>query len=127
MDYTVIKYVHVSCAALSYAGFVARGILMIRAAPLLQARWVRIAPHVVDTLLLASAIALAVMSQQYPFVQSWLTVKVLALLLYIGLGMIALKRGATRRGRIVAWLAAQLVFLYIVAVAVTRSSLPWVP
>lgn len=127
MDYTVIKYVHVICAALSYAGFVARGVLMIRAAPLLRARWLRIAPHVVDTLLLASAIALAVMSHQYPFVQPWLTAKVLALVLYIGLGMMALTRGRTKRGRVVAWIAAQLVFLYIVAVAVTRTPLPWVP
>jgi uncharacterized membrane protein SirB2 len=121
MDYTFIKYLHVSCAALSYAGFFARGVLMIRAAPLLQARWVQVVPHLVDTLLLGSAIALTMMSQQYPFLEPWLTAKVVALVVYIGLGMVALRRGTTRRGRVTAWIVAQLVFIYIVAVAETRS------
>ncbi len=121
MDYTVIKYLHVSCAALSYVGFFARGVLMFRAAPLLEARWVRVVPHVVDTVLLASAIALAAMSRQYPLVEPWLTAKLVALVVYIGLGMVALRRGRTRRGRVVAWIVAQFVFIYIVAVALTRS------
>ncbi len=121
MDYTVIKYLHVGCAALSYAGFFARGMLMFRAAPLLEARWVRVVPHVVDTVLLASAIALAAMSRQYPLVEPWLTAKLVALVVYIGLGMVALRRGRTRRGRVVAWIVAQFVFIYIVAVALTRS------
>ncbi|UCF75540.1 MAG: SirB2 family protein [Betaproteobacteria bacterium] len=121
MDYTVIKYLHVSCAALSYAGFFTRGVLMFRAAPLLEARWVRVVPHVVDTVLLASAIALAAMSRQYPLLEPWLTAKLVALVVYIGLGMMALRRGRTRRGRVVAWIVAQFVFIYIVAVALTRS------
>ena len=125
MDYTSLKTIHIGCAALSYAGFFARGILMIRSAPSLHMRWVRIVPHIVDTLLLASAIVLAALSHQYPFVEPWLTVKVIALVVYIGIGMVALRRGRTRRDRVVAWVAAQLVFFYIVAVAITRSPLPW--
>lgn len=121
MGYTFIKYLHVGCAALSYAGFFARGVLMIREAPLLQARWVRIVPHVVDTLLLASAITLAAMSRQYPFLEPWLTAKIVALVVYIGVGMVALRRGTTRRARVTAWILAQIVFIYIVGVAVTRS------
>ncbi len=124
MDFALVKYLHVSCAALSYAGFVARGILMMRAAPMLRTPWIRIVPHIVDTVLLASAIALAVMSQRYPFVEPWLTAKVLALLVYIAVGTVALRRGRTRRGRITAWIIAQLVFIYIAAVAVTRSVVP---
>jgi uncharacterized membrane protein SirB2 len=108
---------------LSYAGFVVRGIWMMRDSPLLAAGWVRIAPHVNDTLLLATAIALAVMSSQYPLQQGWLTAKVVALVLYIALGMVALRPGRARALRIAAWIAAQVVFLYIVAVAVTRN--PW--
>ena len=125
MEFALVKYLHVSCAALSYAGFVARGILMMRAAPMLQAPWVRIVPHIIDTVLLASAIALAVMSRRYPFVEPWLTAKVVSLLIYIGVGTVALRRGRTRRGRITAWIIAQLVFIYIVAVAVTRSVVPF--
>jgi uncharacterized membrane protein SirB2 len=126
MDYTVVKTLHVGCVALSYAGFFARGVLMIRAAPLLQARWMRIVPHLVDTVLLGSAIVLSAMSRQYPITEPWLTAKVVVLVIYIGLGMVALRYGRTMRARVAAWAAAQLAFLYIVAVALTQSALPWV-
>lgn len=122
--YVALKQLHIACVVLSYAGFVVRGVWMMRDSPLLAARWVRIAPHVNDTLLLATAIALAVMSGQYPLQQGWLTAKVIALVLYIALGMVALRPGRTRARRVAAWIAAQLVFLYIVAVAVTRN--PWI-
>ena len=125
MDYIVLKQLHVACAALSYIGFFVRGVWMLRESVMLARRWVRILPHVIDTLLLASAIALAAMSRQYPFVHGWLTAKVVALALYIGLGMMALRPGRSRPLRIAAWLAAQTVFLYIVWVAVTRNPLPW--
>jgi len=124
MDYASLKIVHVSCVAASYALFVVRGIWMMRESSHLQHRWVRIVPHLVDTLLLASAVALAVMSHQYPLANGWLTAKVAGLLIYIGLGTVALKRGRTRRVRVTAWLAAQAVFVYIVAVAITRQPLP---
>lgn len=124
--YILLKYVHVSCAALSVTGFVLRGIWMLQGSPLLARRWVRIAPHAVDTVLLASAIALAVMIRQYPLVQGWLTAKVLGLIAYIVLGTIALKRGRTRVVRITAFWGALLVFAYIVAVAVTKSVVPYV-
>jgi uncharacterized membrane protein SirB2 len=123
MDYILLKMTHLTCVALSYAGFVLRGIWMIRDPRLLERRWVRVLPHVVDTALLASAIALAVMLKQYPLSESWLTAKVVALVCYILLGMVALGRGTTRGIRIGAWLAAQGVFFYIVAVALTRNVL----
>ncbi len=78
----------------------------------------------VDTLLLASAIWMAVASRQYPFVEGWLTAKVIALLAYIGLGTIALSRGRTKRARAIAWLLALAVFGYIVGVALARDPLP---
>jgi uncharacterized membrane protein SirB2 len=124
MDYASLKTVHVSCVAASYTLFVVRGIWMMRESALLRRRWVKIVSHVVDTLLLTSAVALAVMSHQYPLANGWLTAKVVGLLIYIGLGTVALKRGKTRRARVAAWLAAQVVFFYIVAVALTRQPLP---
>jgi uncharacterized membrane protein SirB2 len=123
MDYVLLKYAHVTCAAVSYLGFFARGVLMLRQSPVLRRRWVKVAPHIVDTVLLASAIALLVMLEQYPFVQGWLTAKAIALLLYITLGMVALTYGRTWRTRVTAWVAAQVVFFYIVAVALTRNAL----
>ena len=94
---------------------------MMRESPLLAHRAVKIVPHVVDTVLLASAIALAVMIGQYPFTASWLTAKLIGLIFYIALGTLALRRAPTRRGRVTAWIVAQLVFFYIVAVAVTKD------
>jgi uncharacterized membrane protein SirB2 len=115
--------VHVVCVAVSYALFFVRGVWMIRASAMLERRWVKILPHVNDTLLLAAAIALALMLRQYPFVHGWLTAKVVALAGYILLGMVALRLGRPRAVRVAAWVAAQIVFLYIVAVALTRNVL----
>lgn len=126
MDYLAIKYLHMTCAALSGSFFLVRGIWMLRNAAMLQQRWVRIAPHLIDTLLLASALMMAVWSQQYPFAQSWLTAKVIALLVYIVLGTIALKRGKTKPVRVYAFIAALLVFVYIGSVAFTKQALVFV-
>lgn len=119
-----LKTLHVACAVLSVSGYFLRGLLMLRDSPLLAARVVRVAPHIIDTLLLASAIVLAVRLEQYPFVHGWLTAKVLALVAYIVLGAIGLRYGRTRRIRAAAWVAALLTFGYIVAVALTRQPLP---
>lgn len=125
MDYALLKLTHVACAVLSYGGFFVRGVWMMRDSAMLERRWVKVLPHANDTLLLASAIALAAMSRQYPFVQGWLSAKVLALVLYIGLGMAALRAGRAKPLRITAWVSAQLVFIYIAWVAFTRNPLPW--
>ena len=124
--YTLLKYLHVICVVLSGAGFVLRGAWMLQGSPLLAQRWVRVLPHIVDTVLLASAIALAVMLEQYPLVQGWITAKLIGLVVYIVLGTIALKRGRTRGVRLTAFGGALLVFAYIVAVALTKSVLPYV-
>jgi uncharacterized membrane protein SirB2 len=121
--YLLVKQLHVVCVALSLAGFAARGALMLADSRLLQGRFVRIAPHVVDTVLLGSAAWLAWTLQQYPFVHGWLTAKVLGLIAYIALGIIALRRGKTRRVRAAAFAGALLAAAYIVAVALTRNPL----
>lgn len=122
MSYLAIKHLHITCAALSGSLFLLRGFWMLQGSPVLQRRWVRIAPHVIDTLLLTSALIMVFWSGQYPFVQNWLTAKVIALIAYIGLGTIALKRGKTRAVRVTAFIGALLVFSYIVGVAVTRQA-----
>ena len=121
MDYLSLKHLHMGFAGLSGGLFLLRGAWMLAGSPLLQKRWVRTLPHAIDTVLLSSAVALAVWSAQYPFVQGWLSAKVLALLAYIVLGTVALKRGATRTIRGAAFVAALLVFMYIVGVAITKD------
>ena len=122
MSYLFIKHLHITLAVVSGSFFLLRGLWMLGESPMLRQRWVRTLPHVVDTLLLASALVLVVWSGQYPFEQNWLTAKVLALVAYIGLGTIALKRGKTPSLRRFALLAALATFAYIVAVALTRQA-----
>lgn len=124
--YTLLKYLHVACVVFSGTGFVLRGVWMMQGSSVLARRWVRVLPHVVDTVLLASAIALAVISGQYPLAHGWLTAKVLGLITYIVLGSIALNRGRTHGIRITAFCGALLVFSYVVAVAITKSVVPFV-
>lgn len=96
---------------------------MLRESDMLKRRWVKILPHIVDTLLLSSALVLVFQSSQYPFIQSWLTAKVIALITYIVLGTIALKRGKTKAARSLALTAALATFAYIVMVALTKQPL----
>ena len=125
MSYLILRNLHVGAVAVSIGLFVLRGLWMLGAPHRLRAPWVRIVPHVVDTVLLASAIALAVQTFQYPLAQSWLTAKVLGLVAYVLLGMVALRHGRTRSQRALAWISALTVFTYIVMVAVTRDPVPW--
>lgn len=123
--YAAVKLTHVAGAALSLMLFVLRGGWTIAGSPRVDARWVRSVPHVNDTLLLAAGVALIFLTRQYPGEAPWLTAKLIALVLYILLGMAALRRGATMTARLGAWCAALAVFLYIVAVALTRNPVPW--
>jgi uncharacterized membrane protein SirB2 len=120
MSYLAVKHLHITFAALSFLLFSLRGIWMLQGSALLLQRWVKIVPHVIDTLLLASALVMVFWSAQYPFAQSWLTAKLIALIAYIFLGTIALKRGKTKAVRLTAFVAALAAFAYIVKVALTR-------
>ena len=121
-NYSIIKIVHIACVVISASLFVMRGIWVIQESGNLAKRWVRTTPHIVDTFLLLSAILLAIGLQQYPVTHGWLTAKVAALLIYIGLGMVAIRHGHNRQLRIVSWIAALVVLAYIIGVAVTRSA-----
>ncbi|MEW5888877.1 MAG: SirB2 family protein [Pseudomonadota bacterium] len=123
MAYVVLKHIHVLAVVLSFSGFFVRGLWMLADSPMLNRRWVKVAPHVNDSVLLVSALALAALIGQYPFVHGWLTAKVLGLLAYIGLGMFALRRGRSKALRVAFWLAALLIFGYIVSVALSKN--PW--
>lgn len=118
-----IKLAHITFALVSISFFMVRAIWSIFESPLLQKTWVKILPHIVDTLLLASALYLVVVGGQYPFQQHWLTAKLLALIAYILLGTMAIKRGKTPLQRGVFALLAIAVFGYMLAVAFYRSPL----
>jgi uncharacterized membrane protein SirB2 len=121
MSYTLFKHVHVAAATIVVLLFLLRGYWMLAGSPMLDRRWVRIVPHVNDTLLLLAAIGLATFTGLVPFVIA----KIAGLVLYIVLGTIALKRGRTKPIRIVAFVAALAVLAYIFAVAVRKTPLPF--
>ncbi len=121
--FPILKAVHVSCAALTVTGFGLRLWWKWQGSPYLQHPATRILPHVNDTLLLSAGIGMVVLLGQYPIQQAWLTAKLLALLAYILLGTLALKRGRTPRVRALAGAGAVAAVAYILAVALTRS--PW--
>lgn len=125
MSFLQLKALHIFFVASSYTLFFLRGIWSLNDSAIMQKRWIKIIPHVVDTLLLISAIALAFTIRQYPFIDAWLTAKITGLLLYIALGFVALNNKRGKTTRFFAWLAAQAVFAYIVLVASNHNPAPW--
>jgi uncharacterized membrane protein SirB2 len=118
--YFAIRQLHVTAAAVSLALFILRGAWMLASPALLERRWVKIVPHVVDTVLLGSALWLA-WQLGMDDTRGWLVAKVVALFVYIALGTVALKRGRTRGVRVAALSGALVTFGYIASVAVTKS------
>ncbi|UTW11090.1 SirB2 family protein [Marinobacterium rhizophilum] len=123
--YMILKHLHLTAATLSISLFLLRGYWMLLGSGWQNKRLIRVIPHIVDTVLLLSAIGLALTLQQYPFVNDWLSAKLLALVAYIVLGIIALKRGRSKSTRTLAFGAAIGTFVYIAWVAVTRDPTPW--
>ncbi len=117
MSYLVLKHIHITCVVLSGLGFCLRGWWMLTESAMRQHRLTRIWPHFIDTLLLGSALTMAWMSGQYPFVYGWLTAKLFGLLAYIVLGAMALRRGG--RGK-----SASVISSWRCSPTPTSSALP---
>lgn len=122
--YPWIKLIHVSMVTITTSFFIVRFFWMIKYPALLQKTWVKKFPPVIDTILLASGITMAVLTHQYPLQQPWLTAKVVALIAYILLGMVALKLGSTLRIRIIAGILALASVGSIITSALSRSPFP---
>jgi len=120
MMYAAVKQLHLATVVVSWMLFFLRGVWMITESPRLKVRWVRVLPHVNDTILLVAGVYLAT----FVGLQPWIVAKLVALVAYILIGMVAITRGPTKPVRIAAWVAAQCVFLYIVAVALRKNPLP---
>lgn len=119
--YETLKWLHVAAVIASGTGFVARGALMLARLPLLETRFVRVAPHVIDTVLLSAAIAMTVLAEISPHAHPWLAAKIIGLIVYIVLGAVALRYGRTRRVRALALVGALAAFAYIVGTALQRD------
>lgn len=119
-SYLALLIAHMLLAVVSPVLFSLRAWRSIRGLDPAQG-WLRVTPHVVDTLLLAVGVALALIIRQYPFVDAWLTAKLLALIAYIAAGHMAVRRARSTRGKIAAWAAGIVLVLYIFAVAVSHD------
>lgn len=122
MNYFAIKHIHVTFAVLSILFFVIRAYWSISGSALLQVRVVKILPHVIDTVLLVAGVILAAMIGPS---QPWILAKIIALILYIGVGTFAIKRGKTPRSRLIATLISIAIFMYIVGAAFRHSPMSW--
>ena len=123
--YQQILLLHIGSVTFSGSLFATRGILRLCNLPVANHRALRVLSYIVDTTLLVAAILLTLILHQYPFVNAWLTTKLLLLVLYIALGTIALKRARTTVGRSVALVAALTTFVFIVGVAITHDPAGW--
>jgi uncharacterized membrane protein SirB2 len=124
--YETVKLIHIGTVVLTILGFMLRGYWTMIGSARLTLRVTKIAPHVVDTVLLASGIALIVILNLPVLSQHWLLMKFAALLAYIVLGAIALGRGKTMRARTTAFVFSLAVFAYIVGVALSKSTASWI-
>lgn len=121
--YSLVKIVHISCVIISLSGFAIRGMLKLSGSGILQNKLVRVLPHIVDTVLLVSAITLVVMSGMYPWLVGWVGVKLIALIAYILAGSIFM-RSRQKSAAQYSWFAISLLLAgYIVVVALTKSAL----
>jgi uncharacterized membrane protein SirB2 len=123
--YAFLKTLHVSCVAATITGFVLRGYWIQSGSTMLQYRSVRIVPHVVDTLLLASGIALIVELNVDVMQQNWLLAKIAGIIAYILLGFVTMRLGRTPQARMLAYAAALAVFAYAAGTAVAKSASSW--
>ena len=122
---SILKAVHVVAVTISISFFIVRLCWAFRRSPYLKRRWVRVTPHLVDTILLVSAIGMLIALQLSPFSEPWIRAKIVALCVYILSGSIALKRAPNEGARILAAAVALLSVTYILAVAISHKPVPF--
>jgi uncharacterized membrane protein SirB2 len=123
MNYLLIKQIHMSLALISIAGFMLRWFWRMIQSPLAMTRAARVVPHVVDTFFLGTAVLLSTIAAGNSLSAAWFSAKITGLVLYILLGMAAMHSAPTVRRSVPAFIAAVLVFAWVVTVAVTKSPL----
>jgi uncharacterized membrane protein SirB2 len=123
--YLTVKTIHMTCALISFTGFLLRSYLMVIESRWLQHKLVLIAPHVIDTCFLLSGATMAFMVNFGLFNQFWLTSKLTLLMFYLFFVGMTLNRGRTKAIRIGTFFCAVFTFLYIVGIAVHKTPLSW--
>lgn len=120
--FMAIRTAHIACAFASGSLFAVRGAASLRGASWPQATLARRGAMLIDSLLLALGVVLVIATRQYPFAANWLTAKLVLIVVYVVLGIFALKRGRTPTVRLVCFGLAAMTFLMILSVAVTHNA-----
>ena len=120
--YAQIRDVHVAAVIASGLLFCTRGALALARWPNVMHPVLRYGSMAIDTLLLAAGVTLMFVIRQYPFVDGWLTMKLVLLVVYIVLGTFALKRARTQGARATCYLLALATFAYIISVAIAHDA-----
>lgn len=120
--YEILKHTHLTALAISFLLFFVRGYLMMRESSAAKHKAFLIAPHVINLILIVSGISLAVFLHLNPAHQPWLATKLVALVIYIVLGVLTFKHPKLRVRKIL-WLLALVVFAFIVSVAQSKNPL----
>lgn len=120
--YPAIKHIHLTFIALSVLFFIVRFVLHIRQSPIMDKKFVKVAPHVIDTLLLLSGLTLCFIIKQYPFQDAWLTEKIGAVVAYIFLATIALKANRNTLFKVFAALGAIAWIVYAAKIAMFKQA-----
>jgi uncharacterized membrane protein SirB2 len=123
--YLPLKHLHLTCITLSIVFFVTRFYWRKQNSGMLQKKWVKILPHTIDTVLLGSAIGMAIIASINPFEQHWLAAKILALLAYILAGTFAIKRAQSAHAQNISFVLALACFAYILMVAISKQVVPF--
>ncbi len=118
---SLVRNLHVLLAYITIIGFVMRAVLALMDSAALSNKALKILPHVIDTLLLMCG-ALLVLNLGHAFTESWLLAKFIALLAYIGFGVLTLRASSTPM-RVVGVIGALASVGYIFAVAMSRNPL----
>lgn len=121
--YLQLRALHIACLVASITLFLVRHVMNLRGMNWRKSRALRFMPHAVDGVLVLSGVALSIVIQQYPFVHGWLTVKLIALVAYICLAVVTLKPGRSRGASRATFMAAVIVFAFMISVARTHAPL----
>jgi uncharacterized membrane protein SirB2 len=123
--YPQIKAVHVVTVLGSGGLFLLRGLLVAAGSRWGNAAPVRYLSYSVDTVLLTAALMLLTILPGAMFANGWLALKIVLLVVYVVLGSFALKRGRTPAVRNACYIAALLVYGWMIGIARMHHPLGW--
>jgi uncharacterized membrane protein SirB2 len=119
--YFAVKHLHLTLVATSVLFFIVRFVLQLRQSSIMDKKFVKVAPHVIDTFLLLSGLGLCFIIQQFPFVDPWLTEKIIAVAAYILLGYMALRTDRNKLFKVFAFIGALGWIVFAAKMAVFKQ------